>query len=343
MNYVDYYKVLGVERDASQPEISKAYKRLARKHHPDLNKKPDAETRFKEVNEAYEVLKDPDKRKRYDTLGAAWKDGAPFQPPPGYGFGGDGVHFEFRQGGGGGGGLGGFSEFFESLFGGGTRRGGARAGARSRGRGRGGNVGGIDLESLFGGSDPEMQGAQPRQGQDVESTLTVSLEDAYGAEKKSIEFEGPAGKKRYDVRLPAGIRDGEKIRLAGQGMPSPSGGPPGDLLLAIRIAPHPTYQVEGDDLVVPVAVLAWDAALGAKIPVPTLEGEVSLTLPAGLSTGQRLRLRSKGMKRKNGSRGDLFAEVRIVVPGKLTDEQERLFLRLRSIAQSDAKTKAEDG
>lgn len=328
MEYKDYYAVLGVDRNASKEEISKAYKRLAREYHPDLNKGSGSEDKFKELNEAYEVLKDPETRKRYDTLGANWKHGAPFEPPPGWA-GGPGQHVHFDFGGGGGGGSG-FSDFFETIFGGfgrGRRGGGPSAG----GPGMGG--GGINIEDLFGAGGPGGGFGQPapQRGQDVESTLTIQLEDSFRGAKKAVEFSGPSGKRRYDVTIPRGIRDGERIRLAGQGRAGP-GGTAGDLYVTLQIAPHPQFEVQGDDLVTRVEVPAWDAALGCKVQVPTPEGEVTMTLPRGCSSGQRLRLKGRGMPRRNGSAGDLYAELKITVPKQLNDEQERLFRSLRRAA-----------
>jgi curved DNA-binding protein len=315
MKFLDYYKALGVERGASAEEISKAYKKLARKYHPDLNKSSTAEAKFKEVTEAYEVLKDPAKRKRYDTLGADWKHGAPFEAPPGWGGGGDGVRFEYSTSGGGGGG---FSDFFEAFFGGRGRRGGG-----------GGGAGGFDLSDLFGrgrgGGVP-----QSPAGQDVESTLTVPLEDVYRGGRKTVDIDGPTGHRRYDVKIPRGIRSGERIRLAGQGIGR--GKAKGDLYLTIEVAPHPTFRVEGDDLAVIVPLDVWDAALGCRTPVPTLEGEVQMTVPAGQSSGQRLRLKGKGLPRRDGGQGDLYVELRVVVPKALTPEQEKLFQQLKQLA-----------
>jgi curved DNA-binding protein len=311
MNYLDYYKILGVDRGASQAEISKAYKKLARKYHPDLNKNAGAEAKFKEVTEAYEVLKDPDKRKRYDTLGSDWKHGVPFDAPPGFG---DGVRFEYSTSGSPFGG-GGFSDFFEAFFGG-------------RGQ-RAGRGGGVDLGDLFGGG--RRAGPEELARQDVETTLVIDLEDAYRGSRKSVEINGPTGRRRYDVKIPRGIRDGERIRLAGQGLGS--GRAKGDLYLTIQIGPHPLYRVEGDDLAVTVPIPAWDAALGGRVPVPTIDGEVQMTVPAGQSSGQRLRLKGKGLPRRGGGQGDLYAELQVVVPKQLTPEQERLFQRLRELAK----------
>ncbi len=319
MEYIDYYKVLGVDRSATTDEIGKAYKKLARKYHPDLNKDAGAEDKFKEVNEANEVLKDPETRKRYDTLGANWKHGSPFEAPPGWGQGG--VQFDFGGGRGFGGGGGNFSDFFESLF----------SGGGPRGQGGGGG-GGFNIGDLFGGGGPNFGGGRrgPTRGQDVESTLLIKLEDAYSGSKKSIELSGPAGNKRYDVKIPQGGRDGEKIRLSGQGMPG-QGGQSGDLYLTLKIENHPLFAVEGKDLNTVVDVPAWDAALGCSLPVPTLDGEVKMTLPPGQSSGQKLRLKGKGMPRRGEEKGDLYAELKVVVPKDLSEEQMRLFEELKQL------------
>lgn len=316
MDYIDYYKILGVSRDATADQITKAYKRLARKYHPDLNKDSDAEGRFKEVNEAYEVLKDPDKRQRYDTLGSNWKHGVPFEPPFGWSPGGPGgVHFDFRPGGGGGGfGAGGFSDFFETLFGGGGL-GDLFNPTQRNGRGR-----------------PRARQTTQRRGQDVETELTVTIEDAFSGGTRSIELSGANGARRYDVKIPKGIRSGERLRLANQGMPG-MGGQPGDLYITVRVAPHSVFRREGDDLIVRLDIPAWDAALGVKAAVPTLGGDVQMTLPPGLSSGQKLRLREKGMPRKEGGHGDLYAELNVTVPPKLTPEQKELFEQLREASR----------
>ncbi len=321
MDYIDYYKALGVDRKATSDEIGKAYKRLARKYHPDLNKDSGAEDRFKEINEAYEVLKDDDKRARYDALGAHWKNGASFDGGfpgggfPGGGFSGfgnaqgpGGARYEFR-GGRPGGGVGGFSSFFESLFGG---RGGVQQGGF--------------------GDFAQPQPPRPRRGQDIQSRLKISLEDVYFGKKPKVTLTLSDGQtRRYDVTIPKTVRSGEKIRLSGQGGPGPNGAPAGDLYLEIVIKPHPVFQLEGDDLVVSVDVPAWDAALGAKLPVPTLDGEVKLTLPAGVASGQRLRLKGKGMPQKGAQNGDLYAELRITVPRQLSEGERKLFAQLREL------------
>ena len=322
MKFQDYYQILEVSRDASQDEISRAYKKAARKVHPDLNKSPDAEQKFKQVNEAHEVLKDPGTRSRYDRLGADWKHGANFRPPSGWG---DGVNVDFESGPGGFGG-GGFSDFFQFFR---EARAG-RAGPR-----RGGHGGGLNIEDLLGGG-LKFDGGPPQHqgGHDVETTLLVELEDSYSGNTRKVEIRGPGGLKKYDIKIPRGIRDGERIRLSGQGQPGPTGRR-GDLRLIIKLKPHPTFEAEGDDLVVALKVMAWDAALGARVPVPTMEGQVQMTLPRGLSSGQRLRLKGKGLPRRAGGSGDLFAELKIAVPGELSDEQQELFERLRSLAEPD--------
>ena len=319
MKFHDYYQILGISRDASQDEISSAYKKAARKFHPDLNKSPDAEQKFKEVNEANEVLKDPKTRRRYDMLGADWKHGSSFRPPSGWG---DGANFEFEGGPGGFGGSG-FSDFFQFFRGG------------RPGRHGGGRDGGINIEDILGGglrfdgNPPQQQG-----GHDVETTLMVNLEDSYRGNTRKVEISGPGGLKKYDIKIPRGIRDGERIRLSGQGQPGPTG-VRGDLLLIIKLRQHPVFNVEGDDLVVLLSVMAWDAALGARVPVPTMEGKVKMTLPRGLSSGQRLRLKGKGLPQRSGGNGDLFAELKIAVPRELSEEQEELFRKLAEVQQPE--------
>ncbi|OPZ59535.1 MAG: Curved DNA-binding protein [Deltaproteobacteria bacterium ADurb.Bin510] len=300
MEYKDYYKILGVERSASPEEIKKAYRKLARGCHPDACKDdPSAEKRFKELGEAYEVLKDPDKRARYDALGSSWQQGQSFTPPPGFenifGFGGGrgGHSFNFDMGGGG------FSDFFESLFGGMGGMGGMGAQPRSR---------------------------RASRGSDVETELNISLEDAHCGATREISLSGAGGVKRLNVKIPAGTHEGLKIRLGGQGNPGPAGS--GDLFIKLHILAGPGQKLEGDDVVVEVAVTPWDAALGASITVDTLDGQVKMKMPAGVSSGQRLRFKGKGL----GHRGDLYAQVKIVTPPNLSDEERQLFTRLRAVS-----------
>ncbi|HPG01382.1 MAG TPA: DnaJ C-terminal domain-containing protein [Kiritimatiellia bacterium] len=316
VKFQDYYESLGVSRSASDAEIKKAYRKLAQKYHPDVSKERDAEAKFKRINEAYEVLGDPEKRKRYDELGQNWKAGQDFTPPQGW----ENVHFDFHGAPGAGQAfdfedVGGFSDFFETFFGG--RMGGA---GRGRGHPRGG-------ENYYG--------AMP--GQDHEAEMTISLEDAFHGARKSIMLEstgvGPSGrparqKKQYDVRIPPGTTENSRIRLAGQGAPGRGGAASGDLYLLVHIAPHPVYRVHGHDLEMHLPITPWEAALGAKVKLTTLAGQISLNLPPRTQSGQHLRLRGKGLPRREGDAGDLIVITRIVVPEHLTTRERELFEQL---------------
>ncbi|MHC1743419.1 MAG: DnaJ C-terminal domain-containing protein [Syntrophobacteraceae bacterium] len=318
VKYRDYYEVLGVPRTASQDDIQKAYRKLARKYHPDVNKAKDAEDRFKEMGEAYEVLKDPEKRSRYDQLGEHWKNGQEFRPPPGwesqsgFGRGAGGTEFRWSTGGGD------FSDFFETLFGGAGFR-----DAFSRGRG-----------------SHEPRWSHP--GADQEATIRIRLEDAFHGSTKSITLQTqttePTGQitvqeKNYEVKIPAGIMSGQKIRLGGQGGEGTGGGPRGDLYLKVEIDPHPVYRVEGRDLYMDLAITAWEAALGTELQVSTLAGPVSMKIPAGTQTGQKLRLRGKGMPNPKATQGNLYAVITIKVPKKLTEQERELFEELRKVSR----------
>jgi curved DNA-binding protein len=318
VKFQDYYSLLGVARTASQEEIQKAYRKLARTYHPDINKAPEAEEQFKQINEAYEVLKDPEKRKRYDALGPDWQAGQDFTPPPGW----EEAHFEFRrypEGAsefdfGGLRGSRGFSDFFEMLFGEG--------------------LGGFTRRP---GMNRSETGGWSMRGQDLEADLTISLEEAYRGASKTLTLQtaaaGPDGTpqratKQLTVTIPAGVTEGTRIRLAGQGSAGIGTGAPGDLFLRIHIAPHPVFQVNGHDLLVTVPVTPWEAALGAKVDVPTLDGAVKMTLPPGTQGEQRFRVRGKGLPQERGGRGDLYATVQIVVPKTLTADEQELFQQL---------------
>ncbi|MFO7718508.1 MAG: J domain-containing protein, partial [Desulfohalobium sp.] len=313
MEYKDYYEVLGVDRNASQEDIHKAFKKLARKYHPDLN--PDdqeAERKFKEANEAYEVLKDPEKRKRYDHLGADWEHGQDFDPPPGY----ENMHFTF---GGGQGGAGGFSDFFETIF-------GDMFGGRANFQGGQGGFGG----GQFGG-----RGFQQK-GQDAEASLELSLEDAYSGGQKTVTLQervpGPDGRvrvqpKTLQVNIPAGVKDGARIRLSGQGNPGMGGGPHGDLFLKVHLRPHQLFKVEGSNIVYDLPLAPWEAALGAQVRVPTLEGQVEMNIPAGVGSGQKLRLRGRGLG-KGQKKGDQLVRVMIKTPKHLSEEEKALWEQL---------------
>lgn len=319
MEFKDYYATLGVDKDVDQDEIQKAYRKLARKYHPDINKDPAAEAKFKEIGEAYEVLKDPEKRKKYDQFGAAWKQagrGATGAPPPGWehvifdfgeGLGGGARGFRFE--GGEGFGASGFSDFFEALFGG---MGGPGA-ARRR------------------------PGGAPRaaRGGDVEAEITLSLEGAAAGGRRELTLTGPqtGGSKRIAVNLPKGVRPGQRIRLSGKGAPGVGGAPAGDLYLKVRVAPDPRFRLQGKDLHTTLKVAPWEAALGADADIATLEGPVRVKVPAGTSSGRRIRLRGKGFPSKNGDAGDLFAEVAVVVPPELSAKEKELYRELAEISK----------
>jgi curved DNA-binding protein len=328
LEYKDYYETLGVSRGAGKDEIQKAYRKLARKYHPDVSKVEDAETRFKEINEAYEVLKDPEKRKKYDQFGSAWKQARQSgSPPPGWegipfdfsqftgqaGAGGPGGGFHFEGGGPGFGGSG-FSDFFEMLFGG--AGGGAGAG--------------------FGGRRGRHQAA--RKGADQETTITLTLEEAARGGKREIALTDGSGQtKTLSVKIPPGVKPGGKIRLSGQGAAGAGGGPAGDLYLRVDLVPHPTLRLQGTDLHTTVPIAPWEAALGGQATVPTLNGTETIKIPAGTSSGRRVRLRGKGFPRKKDGSGDLYAEFRIVVPDEPSDEERALYEQLKEASDFEPR------
>ncbi|MDG0995664.1 MAG: DnaJ C-terminal domain-containing protein [Gammaproteobacteria bacterium] len=278
MEYKDYYKILDVQRDASEAEIKQSYRRLARKYHPDVSKVANAEARFKELGEAYEVLKDGEKRKSYDQLGANWKSGEQFRPPPGWGGAGQGG---FQ---GGAGAQGGFSDFFESVFGGG----------RGPAAGRGG-----------------FQGA----GQDQNATFRISVEDAFTGAEKTIRM---SGRSPLQVKIPAGIISGKKIRLRGQGEEGMRGGPRGDLYLEITVTDSERYQLKDKDIYTKLKISPWEAALGEKVSVATPAGDIGLKIPAASQTGRKMRLSGRGMPGKVP--GNFYVELAIVTPTADSDE-----------------------
>jgi len=312
VQYKDYYQTLGVEKGASQDEIRKAFRKLARQHHPDVAKEKDkkaSEAKFKEINEAYEVLGDPVKRKKYDELGSDWDRGGFQQPPPGWGGMGGG-----RAGAGAGeggfhfGGTG-FSDFFEQFFGGGgTARGGG-------GRGQAGGFGG------FGGFGPQQP--QQERGSDVEADLLVTIEEALHGAKKKISFrrDGKSKTETYEVKIPKGVREGQKIRLAGQGGQGSHAGLAGDLYLSVRFAQHPEYEIDGSDLLHELEIPAWKAVLGTEVNVPTPEGSIRLKVPAGTQPGRKFRLKGRGMPTSATARGDFYVVVEVTLPEELTAEQ----------------------
>jgi curved DNA-binding protein len=304
VGFRDYYEVLGVPRDAPSDDIRSAYRKLARQYHPDVNKDPGAEDRFKEIAEAYEVLRDPEKRERYDRLGANWKAGEDVSGAAGFGDfaqqGGFGdVRVEFGDGAG-------FSDFFESFF-------GARGGGR--------RTTGFDGFST--------------RGADQEAQLELSLEEAARGGRRKISL---GDGRDYEVNVPAGVRDGQRIRLAGEGGRGAAGGSAGDLFLRVRLKPHPRFRVQGRDLYVELPVAPWEAALGATVEVPTLEGRTRIKVPPGSSSGRRLRLKDEGMPGQTGGSGDLYATVKIEVPKKLSKEERQLFERLAEVSSFDPRS-----
>ncbi len=314
VKFRDYYETLGVDRGASQQQIQAAYRKQARKLHPDVNKSPDAEEKFKRLNEAHEVLQDADKRRRYDSLGENWQAGQDFSPPPGWEFFGtrggqpgagrsfrfdmSGENFEQTP-------FSGFSDFFEMLF-----------GMPSNGRGRTGRSG-------------RMAWGQAAPGEDQEAEITISLEEAHRGVRKTLMLSGG---KTLEVNIPAGTTDGHRLRLRGQGGSGQGGAEAGDLYLRVRLAPHARFRLNGQDLEVEVPVSPWEAALGARIQVPLLEGQASLKLAPGAQSGQRLRLRGKGLARRGGDQGDLDAVIRIVVPASLSERERELYEELARVS-----------
>jgi curved DNA-binding protein len=306
VQYKDYYQILGVPRGASDADIKKSFRKLAREYHPDVAKdKKKAEEKFKEINEAYEVLSDPDKRKKYDQLGANWKSGAEFSTPPGWeGFGGGQTFrggrgraqdYDFEFGGTG------FSSFFEQLF-----------GSQMRG-------GGFGRRGGFAPEEPESR--------DIEGDILVSLEEARRGSVRSVTVRHENRTETHQVKIPAGITEGQKLRIAGRGEAG------GDLYLRVRLAKHPDFDVDGHNLVHELELAPWEAALGAEISVPTLEGRVSIKIPAGTASGQKLRVRGRGL----GKDGDLIVVTKIVVPDKISDAQKKLWEQLARESKFDPR------
>lgn len=294
MQFKDYYSVLGVAKTATQDEIRKAFRKLARQHHPDVAKdKKTAEAKFKELNEANEVLSDPEKRKRYDELGADWNRPGQQGPPPGWQQG-SGVEF---GGGNGGGGV--FSDFFEMFFGGG---------------------GGKKRKPGFG--------AFAQRGTDVELELPVTIEEALHGGRKAFSLERGGRAETVTVNIPRGVRAGQKIRLAGQGGEGIGGGGRGDLFLLMRIAPHVDYRADGFDLIRGVPIPVWSAVLGGEVEVPTLDGAVKMKIPAGTQPGQKFRLKGRGLPSGAGTRGDLYAEAKVLLPTSLGEKERTLWEQL---------------
>ncbi|WP_282003185.1 DnaJ C-terminal domain-containing protein [Geotalea uraniireducens] len=309
--YQDYYATLGVGKTATQEEIQRAYRKLARKYHPDINKESTAEEKFKQINEAYEVLGDPEKRAKYDQFGSGWDGQFANQ---GYQEG-DNVRFHYTNAD-----PGQFSDFFQNLFGGGWSFG---------------------EEAEFRGG-----GTRRRRGRDHETTINITLADAYHGARKSIELEKveadssgrPTRTRRsYDVTIPPGVTDGSLIRLAGQGGSGSGGADAGDLFLRVSILPDSRFSLNGHDLATTVDITPWAAALGAKVLVPTIDGKINLTVPAGTQSGQTLRVRGKGMPVTSGRNGDLLVNVCIVVPKHLSARERHLFEELAKESRFDPR------
>ncbi len=299
MKYKDYYKILGVARGAGDDEIKKAYRKLARKYHPDVSKESNAKEKFQEVSEAYETLRDKEKRAAYDSLGSGFRQGQDFRPPPDWfdRFGGGGKAEDLH-----GVDLG---ELFESmgLFG--------RAQRRSGGFGR---------RSAF-------------PGEDYEVPVRLTLEEAYRGAERTVQLDG----RGFTARIPRGATDGQRLRLRGKGGPGMNGGPAGDLYLQIALEPHALYRASGHDLDIDVPLAPWEAALGAEVEVPTLEGRVTMKVPPGSKAGQKLRLAGKGLPKPGGGAGDLYAVLSIAVPATLTDSERKLYEELRQTSRFDPR------
>ncbi|MGY1836342.1 DnaJ C-terminal domain-containing protein [Blastococcus sp. SYSU DS0510] len=336
----DYYAALGVPRGAGAEEIQRAYRKLARQYHPDVNKDPGAEEKFKEVSEAYDVLSDPETRRRYDAFGPDFR-----QVP-------EGVD----------------TETWRRARAGATAGAGARSGpGRSSGWPGGadgeqvwvggtgfgsGDFGeGIDLDDLFGGmfggratgargAGRARRGWGQVAGADQEAELQLSVEDAVRGGRQSLTLSGPEGPRTLEVNIPAGVTDGQRIRLTGQGGAGSGGAPNGDLYLVVRLAPHPRYRVDGRDLYVDLPLAPWEAALGTSVAIETPGGEAKVKVPAGTSSGRRLRLRGRGLPNPRGEAGNLYAEARIVVPHRLTEAERKLFSELAAASTFDARKQA---
>ena len=317
-NFKDYYKILGVNKQASSDDIKQAYRRLARKFHPDVNKSPEAEDKFKDVNEAYEILSDPAKRRQYDQFGQYHQQGdfrssgagtgSPFTKNPfsgeDFGFGGFSNGVDFTQ-------FDDFQDFIDQLLG--------RVGEPSSGRGGGGFT-----------SDPV-----DTAGYDAEANIQITIPEAYEGGKRRLRIEGG---RVLEISIPPGITPGKKIRLKGQGHPTPSGGA-GDLYLKVEFREHPFYQLQGSDLYCDLPVSPSEAALGAQVETPTLDGPVKLRIPAGVQSGQKLRLGQRGFPKRGGERGDQFVTIQVIVPEHLSSQERDLYEQLQQVQSYDPRAK----
>ncbi|AZQ84866.1 J domain-containing protein [Colwellia sp. Arc7-635] len=316
MNYKDYYKIMDVDKAASQDDIKKSYRKLARKFHPDVSKEKDAESRFKDINEAYEVLRDKEKRAAYDQLGSNWKSGqSGFTPPPSWQ---DQYHQSNGQSAPGG--QGDFSDFFESLFGGG-----------------------------FGANPHAARGRRAMQGQDSNAKILIDLQDAYSGTTRNFTLQDQVvnehgqmqNKERtLKVAIPKGIKPGQKIRLQKQGQAGVGGGPNGDLYIEVGFNPNPLYVIEGADITTELTISPWQAALGEKVKVPTPTGDIDLSLPKLISSGSKMRLKGRGIPSKVV--GDFFVKLKIVFPKSLSNEEEALYQKLKALATNTDNTESKD-
>jgi curved DNA-binding protein len=299
MKYKDYYKVLGVQRNATEEEIKKAYRKLARKYHPDVSKEKDAKEKFQEVSEAYETLRDKEKRAAYDSLGSGFRPGQDFRPPP---------------------------DWFDRF-----------------GSGKADDLHNVDLSDLFEqmGLFGRAQGRRgfgrnmPIPGEDYEVAAHLSIEEAAQGAERSMQIGGSTVR----ARIPRGTTHGQRMRLRGKGGPGANGGTPGDLYLNIVLDPHPLYRASGHDLDIEVPLAPWEAALGAEVDIPTLDGAVRMKVPAGSQSGQKLRLAGKGLPKAGGGAGDLYAVLTIAVPGTLTPKEKELFESLREASRFDPRNR----
>jgi curved DNA-binding protein len=311
----DFYEILGVDRSADTKAIQRAYRKLARRYHPDVNKDPDAEDRFKAISEAYDVLSDPETRRRYDAFGPDFR-----QVP-------EGVDPE---------------TWARARSGGGRRRSGEEGGfeeVRFSSGGRSGDFD-FDFDDLFGGMFGGTRGRRGwgnLAGADQEIELPITVEEAFSGGRRSLTVRGPDGERTVEVTIPAGVTDGQRIRVAGQGGRGTGGGAAGDLYLVVRITPHPVYRVDGRNIYVDAPLTPWEAALGTTIPIDTPGGEAKVRVPPGTSCGRRLRLRGQGLPNPRGKPGDLFAEAKVMVPPTLTDEERRLFEQLAAASTFDPR------
>jgi len=297
MKYKDYYKILGVERSAGEDEIKKAYRKLARKYHPDVSKEANAKEKFQDVSEAYETLRDKEKRAAYDSLGSGFRQGQDFRPPP---------------------------DWFDR-FGGG---------------GRAEDLHGVDLGELF--ESMGLFGRAGRRsrrsfaGEDYEIPVRLTLEEAASGAERTVQLESGSS---FTARIPRGATDGQRLRLRGKGGAGVNGGPAGDLYLTIALEPHSLYRPSGHDLDIEVPLAPWEAALGAEVQIPTLEGRVTMKVPAGSKAGQKLRLAGKGLPKPGGGAGDLYALLSIAVPATLTEAEQKLYEQLRETSRFDPRAR----